>query len=97
MKESQKERETYTSNFWEALAKEVYEVFAIRVWFVEIKGYRWSFIGGIDKDPPFLPLDKIQISEKYGFVTEHWNALPQEKQKAIIEYILGKINSLWNK
>jgi len=66
-------------------AGELFDHFGTRVWFAEVYGTRWSFIGGaISEEPSAESLSRIQLTPRFGLVAEGWEHIPTDLRKGII-------------
>ena len=86
------ERETYTSKEllieeFSRIANTVKERYKVNIQLVEILGKRWSFISGEEEEFSFLPPERIQISERFGVVSNEWKKIPPEDKKKIISLL----------
>ncbi|MCM8778713.1 MAG: hypothetical protein NC898_06545 [Candidatus Omnitrophica bacterium] len=86
------ERETSISKrgFFTKLAKEVKEKYKINVWFAEILGKRWSYLGG-EESSDYL-IEKIQLEERLGLVIAKGLDKFEYKKEEILKLIRDRLN-----
>ncbi|NQT09715.1 MAG: hypothetical protein HQ573_00890 [Desulfobacteraceae bacterium] len=84
------EKETSTSK--EDLIKKliyvadlVKEKYNVSIWFAEILGKRWSYIAGQKEgEISLLPPERIELSERFGIVSDMWERIPVNERKKLI-------------
>lgn len=75
------------------LAVKAQETFGAMIWFVEIFGRRWSYIGGASSN--FLhtgTIHKIPLGHDWGLVCANWGTMTLSQQAAFIGLIKRLIN-----
>ena len=69
------------------IAATVKEKYGVSLRFVEILSRRQSFIAGCDDDISFSPPERIEISERFGIVSDGWYEMPRTVQDAILRQL----------
>lgn len=76
-----------------ATAERVQKQYGISIWFAEILGRRWSYIGGIQDKEGSLPADRIQLTDRYGFFSQQCRRLSLKDRKELIHLLRETIKS----
>ena len=65
----------------EAAASVMHKELGLRVWFVQIRGPRWSFVAGYtSEDPTYAPVTRVELPKGMGLVSDNWDILSPAAQ-----------------
>lgn len=69
----------------ESVAEKIDKEYGVQVRFVKIMGKRWSYIAGRNDsaDFPIFP-QRIEITDRYGLVSNGWQRIPVTESERII-------------
>jgi hypothetical protein len=63
----------------------VKEQYGVDIWFAEILGKRWSYIAGSTQGgDSLLPPERIELSERFGLVSDGWSQIPAGEREKIV-------------
>ena len=86
-KENLVEQLTNTANL-------INEKYGVSIWFAEILGRRWSYIGGQrEGEISLLPPERIQLNERFGIVSGMWNRIPADEREKLISSLKEMIKT----
>ena len=70
------------------LATRTSKDFGVSLWFVEIHGPRWSYIAGeMPEQPPAAGVERTELGEKIGLVSDSWKKLPERDRLRLVEFL----------
>ncbi len=69
------------------IAQEIKLRYGINVWFAEILGKRWSYLGGEGHEFPSPSLSSLPLSTHYGIVAEHWEQIPPHEGTRLLDFL----------
>lgn len=94
------ERETFTFKeglkvYLNQMAQRMMETYGVDVWFAEIMGKRWSYIAGRkkEKDVALLPPRRIELTGRFGIVSDGWERVPTDEAEIIISLLREAVRS----
>ncbi len=75
-------------------ARYIQETYGVNVWFAEIMGRRWSYIAGSRGEESSLsPPSRIEITDRFGLVSDGWENIPSDESEAIISRLRETITA----
>jgi hypothetical protein len=75
-------------------AKLVKEKYGVSIWFAEIMGRRWSYLAGQKEgEISLLPLERIELNERFGIVSDMWGKIPPDEREKLISSLKDTIKT----
>ncbi len=69
------------------IAQEIGKRYGIKVWFAEILGKRWSYLGGEGHEFPSPSLASIPLTAHYGVIVENQINIPPEENTRLLAFL----------
>ena len=66
------------------IAQQILDTYGVEVWFAEILGRRWSYVAGRKQEGALLPTRRIELTGRYGMVSDGWERIPAETGQALV-------------
>ncbi|MBN2398330.1 MAG: hypothetical protein JXI32_08110 [Deltaproteobacteria bacterium] len=71
--------------YFTEMARRIRDTYGIDVWFAEITGKRWSYLaGGTGEEESLLPARRIELTDRFGIISDGWDRIPADESEAII-------------
>jgi len=71
--------------FLDRTAQQILDTYGVEVWFAEIMGRRWSYLAGRKQGgATLLPPHRIELTGRYGLVSDGWERIPAGRGEAIV-------------
>ena len=66
--------------------------YAVRLWFAEVLGHRWSFVAGVPGDEPVTSeLRQVRLGPQTGLVVQTWGSLSEPERRRVVGFLGGML------